>query len=63
MSSMYTGLIYIEEQIEDVDFVEFEKLTFGRACVKLEPILEKYLLKHDNMFSGSYKSVYLNACI
>ena len=39
MSSMYTGLIYIEEQIEDMDFIEFEELAFGRACSRLEPTL------------------------
>ena len=34
---MYTCLIHIKEQIEDTDFVEFEKLAFGKACAKLEP--------------------------
>ena len=57
---MYTGLIYIEEQIEDMDFIEFEKLAFGRACAKLEPTLEKYLLKHDDMCLGSYKSIFVS---
>ena len=60
MSSMYTGLIYIEEQIEDTGFVKFERLAFERACTKLEPTLEKYLLKHDDMCLGSYKSIFLS---
>ena len=60
MSSMYTGLIYIEEQIEDMEFIEFEKPAFGRACAKLKPTLEKYLLKHDDMCLGSYKSIFVS---
>ena len=55
---MYIGLIYIEEQIEDMDFVKFEELAFGRACAKLKPTLEKYLLKHDDICLESYKSIF-----
>ena len=43
-----------------MDFVEFEELVFGRACAKLEPTLEKYLLKHDDMCLGSYKSIFVS---
>ena len=57
---MYIGLIYIEEQVEDMDFVEFEELAFGIACAKLKPTFEKYLLKHDDMCLGSYKSIFVS---
>ena len=43
-----------------MDFVEFEELAFGRACGKLEATLEKYLLKHDDICLGSYKSIFLS---
>ena len=52
--------ILVEEQIEDMGFVEFERLAFERACTKLEPRLEKYLLKHDDMCLGSYKSIFVS---
>ena len=60
MSLIYTGLIYIEEQIKVMDFIEFEELAFGRACAKLEPTLEKCLLKLDHMCLGSYKSIFVS---
>lgn len=58
MSSIYTGLINIEEQTEDMDFIEFDELGFGSTCAKLEPTLEKYLLKHNDMCLQSLWKLY-----
>ena len=43
-----------------MDFVKFEELAFGRACAKLEPTLEKYLLKHDDICLGTCKSIFVS---